>query len=339
MGTIITGIIFALIAAIGWGASAVLSRIALEKTDPRLATIVSLFFSSIIMFSLSLSTQFNEFEKLVVSDFLWFFSAGLTSFAAGRLLNYVGIKNIGVSKASPLFGTSPLFAALLAIIILNENPTIMLGMGIISVLLMSYNLSAAIAEFYWYKAKRQFANGQIHNSESNLDLGAKWNPNSLRIRFQQVQLYRSVLNMIKNEASEVERKKLMGKGLMVLKIIEDINKLDGFAPENRGHLLVENSDIAIYNWYEKAMNEYKNALRVRPEQYRARIALAKLLEQQGKLDEAVDLMNDGVNYFYRFRRSGFDEFYQYAIKLNLMNGDTVKAREIQLDKRLLPVNQ
>ena len=105
----------------------------MEKTDPRLATIVSLFFSSIIMFSLSLSMQFNEFEKLVVSDFLWFFSAGLTSFAAGRLLNYVGIKNIGVSKASPLFGTSPLFAALLAIIILNENPTIMLGMGIILV--------------------------------------------------------------------------------------------------------------------------------------------------------------------------------------------------------------
>ena len=133
MGNIITGILFAVIAAIGWGASAVLSRIALEKTDPRLATIVSLFFSSIIMFSISLSTQFNEFEKLIVSDFLWFFSAGLTSFDAGRLLNYVGIKNIGVSKASPLFGTSPLFAALLAIIILNENPTIMLGMGIVIV--------------------------------------------------------------------------------------------------------------------------------------------------------------------------------------------------------------
>ncbi len=133
MGNIITGILFAVIAAIGWGASAVLSRIALEKTDPRLATIVSLFFSSIIMFSISLSTQFNEFEKLIVSDFLWFFSAGLTSFAAGRLLNYVGIKNIGVSKASPLFGTSPLFAALLAIIILNENPTIILGMGIVIV--------------------------------------------------------------------------------------------------------------------------------------------------------------------------------------------------------------
>ena len=54
MENIITGILFAVIAAIGCGASAVLSRIALEKTDPRLATIVSLFFSSIIMFSISI---------------------------------------------------------------------------------------------------------------------------------------------------------------------------------------------------------------------------------------------------------------------------------------------
>ena len=68
METIITGVLFAIIAAIGWGASAVLSRLALEDTDPRLATIVSLFFSSMIMFSLSLSTQFNEFEKLAVSE-------------------------------------------------------------------------------------------------------------------------------------------------------------------------------------------------------------------------------------------------------------------------------
>ena len=63
METIITGVLFAIIAAIGWGASAVLSRLALEDTDPRLATKDSLFFSSMIMYSLSLSTQFNEFEK------------------------------------------------------------------------------------------------------------------------------------------------------------------------------------------------------------------------------------------------------------------------------------
>ena len=80
---------------------------------------------------------------------------------------------------------------------------------------------------------------------------------------------------------------------------------------------------------EGAINEFKKALRFHPRQYRARTALVELLEKQGRLDEAVRLMNDGVNYFYHRDISGLDEFYEYAIKLNLMSGDTTKARELQ----------
>ena len=47
-------------------------------------------------------------------------------------------------------------------------------------------------------------------------------------------------------------------------------------------------------------------------------------------------MNDGIRYYYDYNLTGFDEFYQYAVKLNLMNGDTIKAREIQIEKDLLP---
>ena len=135
--------------------------------------------------------------------------------------------------------------------------------------------------------------------------------------------------MIKNEALSAERKELMVNALMILKIIEGINTLDGYAAENRGHLLLENSDIAADNWRDKAVDEFKKALLFHPKQFRARTALAKLLEEEGRRDEAVRLMNDGVNYFYRRGISGLDEFYEYAIKLNLMSGDTTKARELQ----------
>ena len=50
-------------------------------------------------------------------------------------------------------------------------------------------------------------------------------------------------------------------------------------------------------------------------------------------------MNIGVSYQYPDFLNGIDQFYKYAIDLNLMNGDTVKEREIQLDKGSLPVNQ
>jgi len=48
------------------------------------------------------------------------------------------------------------------------------------------------------------------------------------------------------------------------------------------------------------------------------------------LDEAVMLLNDGVNYYYQKYWPGLGEFYKYTVKLNLMSGDTVKAKEIQV---------
>ena len=118
--------------------------------------------------------------------------------------------------------------------------------------------------------------------------------------------------------------------------IDNINPLAGFVPEGRGYLLIENSEIAVDDWHEKAVHEFKKALQLQPQRYGARIALARLLVNEESLSEAVALMNDGVNYYYRIDLPGIGKFYQYAIKLNLMNGDTIKAREIQIEKDLLP---
>ena len=44
---------------------------------------------------------------------------------------------------------------------------------------------------------------------------------------------------------------------------------------------------------------------------------------------SVLLINDGVRYYYDINLTGLDEFYEYAITLNLMSGDSIKSREIQ----------
>ena len=71
-------------------------------------------------------------------------------------------------------------------------------------------------------------------------------------------------------------------------------------------------------------------MKLDPRLYRARSALAKLFVKRGDLDEAVLLINDGVKHYYPVYMIGIEKFYQYAINLNLMNGDTVKAKEIQV---------
>jgi transporter family protein len=128
-----TGILFALIAASGWGSSAVFTKIALEKIDTRLGTIVSLFFSTIVMFTISLATQIDHFSKLKMPDMIWFFAAGVFTFSLGRLLNYTGISFVGVSKSTPLVGTSTLFATIFAILLLGEKPSPLIGIGVLLV--------------------------------------------------------------------------------------------------------------------------------------------------------------------------------------------------------------
>ena len=210
-----------------------------------------------------------------------------------------------------------------------SRKSFVLAASIIPIFILNYSVPTAIADYYLNKAKKQFAGGEIEIGDLTLTLAAKWNPNSIPIYYQQYSLYRRTLNIIGRTDSLSERRALYTKTISILKNIEDINPLTGIVSEGRGHLLVENSDIIVNGWEKQAINEFKNALKLNPTLFRARLALARLLVQQGDLNEAVPLMNDGVNYFYSSALPGLGEFYQYAVKLNQMNGDTIKAREIE----------
>jgi hypothetical protein len=201
---------------------------------------------------------------------------------------------------------------------------------IIPIIIINYILPVALSDFYWKKAKEQIKSGNIKQGELTLEFAGEWNPNNIRIHFQRFLLYRDALRMAKNHALESERKVLFAKALLILNKIININSLAAIVPESRGHLLIENTDIVIENWEEKAIGQFKKALQLDPRLYRARSALARLFVNRGDLDEAVLLINDGVKHYYPVYMIGIEKFYQYAINLNLMNGDTVKAKEIQL---------
>ena len=49
----------------------------------------------------------------------------------GRLLNYTSVEHIGVGKATPLIGTTPLFASITAILFMDEKITIPIMIGTI----------------------------------------------------------------------------------------------------------------------------------------------------------------------------------------------------------------
>ena len=88
--------------------------------------------------------------------------------------------------------------------------------GIIPVIILSYSLPVAIAEFYQHKASEYLANGQIKNAELTLKNATSWNPKNISIRFQQFSLYRDILQIIKSDVLLSDRKDIFSKALLFL---------------------------------------------------------------------------------------------------------------------------
>ena len=116
-------------AALGFGLSAVFIKAAMSSVSVKTATVISLLSSMAVTMIFAFVLHSEEILSLSPIAFLWFILAGLITFLGGRLLNFQAINLVGASKASAVVSSTPLFAAILAVIFLNETVNLMLGMG------------------------------------------------------------------------------------------------------------------------------------------------------------------------------------------------------------------
>ena len=116
-------------AALGFGLSAVFIKAAMSSVSVKTATVISLLSSMAVTMIFAFVLHSEEIMSLAPIAFLWVILAGLFTFLGGRLLNFQAINLVGASKASAVVSSTPLFAAILAVIFLNETVNLMLGMG------------------------------------------------------------------------------------------------------------------------------------------------------------------------------------------------------------------
>ena len=128
------GVLFALSAAVGFGATAFFARLSVQHMRPTTGVIVSLVVGVILTSIFMLATEGAAALSLDRTDFALIFLAGCASFLGGRLLNFVSVSKIGVSRSAPVVGASPLFAVLLAILISSETPNLPVAVGTISII-------------------------------------------------------------------------------------------------------------------------------------------------------------------------------------------------------------
>jgi len=128
------GALWALAAGAGFGLFQAINREAVRGMDVYIATFVHLIVSAVVLIAISLLTEDVSllFRAPIIAIFN-FAIAGFLHFLVGWTFLNASQKRIGAARTSPLIGTTPLFAAIIAAVTLREFPTWseLIGIGII----------------------------------------------------------------------------------------------------------------------------------------------------------------------------------------------------------------
>lgn len=136
------GAFLALLAGTNWGLNTVLARVGLPSLGPMAGTLISLLSSLALAVVVTLAWQAQELMAVSKAALFWFALVGLMNYVLGRFFLYQGIERIGASRSSPIVGSSPLFAMVLAVIFLGESPTPAIIAGALTVVAGLYLITS-----------------------------------------------------------------------------------------------------------------------------------------------------------------------------------------------------
>jgi drug/metabolite transporter (DMT)-like permease len=145
-----SGALWALSAGAGFGLFQAVNRQAMRGIDVYVATFIQLVVSSVVLIVISLATEdVGLLLDAPIAAILYFAAAGFLHFFIGWTFLNASQKKIGAARTSPLIGTTPFFAAVIAGVTLREFPTWLewIGIGIIvfGVYLVSTQADSSIA--------------------------------------------------------------------------------------------------------------------------------------------------------------------------------------------------
>ena len=122
-------IAFALGAAVSWAMSAVLVRLGLRYMPATLGTFLSLLSGVALMVVVVLLFQRGRLDEVTWLALGIFAAVGLFNFVFGRYFNFLSISHLGVARATPITASTPLFAVILAVLLLGESLNALTAVG------------------------------------------------------------------------------------------------------------------------------------------------------------------------------------------------------------------
>jgi uncharacterized membrane protein len=125
--------LIALIAALFFAVTSILSKKGLETSDPTSAATLCVLFQAIILAVAAI--VFVPVNLFFNGAVLIFILSGFLSAFAGARLEFLALNKVGASVTSSLTSVSPLFATIAAVVLLSERPTVFTAIGTCSIVI------------------------------------------------------------------------------------------------------------------------------------------------------------------------------------------------------------
>ncbi|MEM3384411.1 MAG: DMT family transporter [Nitrososphaeria archaeon] len=138
--------ILALITSISSALGSIFIAKGMKCSSPVIAAFYSILTQTIILTVVIIAKTVS----LNITAILLFAIGGLLSLGIGRLLYFISMNKIGVARSSAIVGSSPVFTVILSILILAEQPTIIIVLGAIAVS-VGIVLASGVKEFKFEK--------------------------------------------------------------------------------------------------------------------------------------------------------------------------------------------
>jgi len=117
------GVLAALTTSLCWACGFILFKIILSNTDPFVLASVRMLFllPALGLFAIPSLGKRSSIRRLTRSSILTIFLSGLIALGVGDTFLYLGLETAKANVAAPLASTTPLFAAIIAIVFLKER--------------------------------------------------------------------------------------------------------------------------------------------------------------------------------------------------------------------------
>ena len=127
------GELLALSAACLWGISPIFIRKGLPYASVSVGLLCGLGASLPLMVLVFVFHPRAVTQVITPQAALWFIAAGIVGPCVGRMFNYLGVAHLGAAKSTPLVNTAPLFTTVFALLFLQEDISLKILSGILSV--------------------------------------------------------------------------------------------------------------------------------------------------------------------------------------------------------------